>query len=56
MKTGKLFEFKIEELSAAVRAAFAAEAIADFDEKTVIPCGGCQLPADRLNGIGADGC
>lgn len=48
MKTGKLFEFRIEELSEALRKAFADEAIKDFDGKAEAPCGGCQTPTQRL--------
>ena len=48
MKTGKLFEFKIEELSEAVHKAFTTEAIKDFDEKKAAQCGGCQHQTDRL--------
>ena len=48
MKTGKLFAFKIEELSAAVHQAFPAEAIKDFDEKKETSCGGCQQATASL--------
>ena len=47
MKTGKLFEFGIEELSEALRQALAAEAITDFDEKEDTQCGGCLHPTSR---------
>ena len=48
MKTGKLFEFNIGELSAAVHKAFPAEAIKDFDEKKEAQCGGCQHATESL--------
>ena len=48
MKTGKLFEFSIEALSADLRQAFAAEAIKDYDEQDEVQCGGCLFKTSRL--------
>jgi len=48
MKTGKLFEFSIEQLSAALSQAFAAEAIKDFDGQDEVQCGGCLHKTNRL--------
>jgi len=48
MKTGKLIEFRVEELSEALGKAFAADAIKDFDEKDEAQCGGCLHKTDRL--------
>ena len=48
MKTGKLFEFKVEELGAALQTALAAEAIKDFDGQADAVCSGCQAKTPRL--------
>jgi hypothetical protein len=48
MKTGKLFEFTIEDLSDALREAFADEATKDFDAKDETQCTGCLHTTDRL--------
>lgn len=48
MKTGKLFEFSVEELSEALSQAFAAEAIKDFESKEEAQCGGCLHSTSRL--------
>ena len=48
MKTGKLFEFSVEELSEALRNAFATDAIKDFDEKDEAQCSGCLHSTNRL--------
>jgi len=48
MKTGKLFEFSIAELSEALSKAFTAEAIKDFDGKTEAQCSACQTKTKRL--------
>ena len=48
MKTGKLFEFKVEELGAALQTALAAEAIQDFDGQTEAVCSGCRAKTPRL--------
>ena len=47
MKTGKLFEFSIDTLSAALRTAFAAEASPDFNDKAEAQCG-CSQTTTRL--------
>lgn len=41
MKTGRLFEFVVEHLSAALSDAFASKAIRDFEDKEEVQCGGC---------------
>ena len=48
MKTGKLFEFAVESLSADLGTACAADAITDFDEKEEAQCGGCLHKTSRL--------
>ena len=48
MKTGKLLEFSVEELSEALRQAFAADAITDFAEKDEAQCGCCMHKSTRL--------
>ena len=48
MKTGKLFEFAVEELPEALSKAFAAEAIQDFDEQDEVQCGSCLHKTTRL--------
>ena len=48
MKTGKLFEFSIAELSAALSKAFSAEAIQDYDKKDEVQCAACQSKTKRL--------
>ena len=48
MKTGKLFEFSIEELSEALSKAFTTEAIKDFDGKSETQCTACQTKTKRV--------
>ena len=48
MKTGKLFEFRVEELSEALSKAFTAEAIKDFDGRADVQCSACQNKTKRL--------
>jgi len=48
MKTGKLFEFSIDELSEALRNAFADDAVNDFDENDEVQCGGCLHKTNHL--------
>ena len=48
MKTGKLFEFGVAELSGALQEAFADNATRDFDKKDEVQCRGCSHQTDSL--------
>ena len=48
MKTGRLFGFRVNELSGALEKAFASEAIKDFDKKDEVQCRGCSRQTSNL--------